>query len=154
MSNFWTCLTGISTSISAVVMIFITIYLHKLTSRNNKKEKYFTHMVELYNRIEDDLRILTDVEKDTSHTFQHQQSVRRIKVNCTIMIYYLLRIPGIYEGRMEFMGILYSLSSKPYNELYYSKLSEKFVEFCWELRDKKATRNLRSFNYDGKPLEK
>lgn len=153
MNDFWTYLIGVSTAISAIGMILVTYHIYSLTNESGKKEHYFTHMVELYNRIEDDLRILTDEEKEDSHAFLKAQCARRIKVNSTIMIYYLQRMPVFYKGRMDFVRILNGLSNTPYDKLYHSKLSEMFVDFCWELRDKKTTSNTYSFNYDGKPLK-
>ena len=105
MNDFWTYLIGVSTAISAIGMILVTYHVYSLTSESGKKENYFTHMVELYNRIEDDLSILADIEKADSHAYLKEQSARRIKVNSTIMIYYLLRIPGIYNDRMDFCFI-------------------------------------------------
>lgn len=149
--TIWNSVMG---TISAFGTLFLTYYIYRLTNKSTKKENYFTHMVELYNRIEDDLRILADVEKEDSHTFLKEQCARRIKVNSTIMIYYLQRMPGFYKGRWDFVRILNGLSNTPYDKLYHSKLSEMFVDFCWELRDKKATGTVLKFKYDGKPIER
>lgn len=149
--DIWNCIMG---TISAVGMVYVTFYVYKHSSRSSRRDNDFTHMVKLYYRIEDDLKLLADMGKENSLSFHQKQCLSRIKVNCIIMIYYLQRIPGIYDGRMDFIGILYGLSNNPFDELYHSKFSEKFVDFCLALRDKKATSKLRSFNYDGKPLEK
>ena len=153
--SIWNCIMG---TISAVGMVSITFYVYKHTSKSSKIESYFTHLVELYNKIEEDLQMLNDTEKDQSSTdalnIQQEQCARRIKVNSTVMIYYLLRIPGFYKGRLEFIGILDGISRNPYKFSEYSLLSERFKEFCWELRDKKKVNYSIPFNYDGKPIKK
>lgn len=57
MNDFGTYLIGVSTAISAIGMIIVTCRAYCLTSKSGNKEYYFTHMVELYNKIEDGLKI-------------------------------------------------------------------------------------------------
>ena len=142
-------------TISTVGMLTMTYYVYKLTSKSDKKEHYFTHMVELYNKIEDDWYTLSSLENgnNNAYNFQKKQCARRIKVNSTILIYYLLRIPGYYKGRLDFMGILYDISKNPY-DFDNSSLSEMFQEFCWELRETSKNSYGFEFKYDGKPIEK
>lgn len=144
------------TTISAIGMIIITYYVYRLTSEANKKEHYFSQIAKLYDKIEEEVLFLVldknDGQKNVSHS-KKEQSSRRISVYSTLMIYYILRIPGYYDGRMEFMGILYRISRNPQNLDNYKELSEKHKEFCWELREMKKVKHSFSFDYDGRPIK-
>lgn len=139
------CIMGI---ISAIGLIFINYYVYRLTNKNSKQDSYFTRMVELYYKIEEDSLLLGDC-KETSQI----HIVKRIEVNSTIMIYYLLRIPGFYKDRLNFMAILYDIVKDPYNGNKYIELSNMFKIFCREIRDKKKSSHRMSFDYDGKEFE-
>lgn len=154
-NDVWNCLMGISAPISAIGMLIMTFYVYKLTSKGHKIENHFTHIVELYHKIEEDSRELISFDNDTSACTlngRQEQCGRRIEVNSSIMIYYLMRIPGYYKKRMEFLGLLCNISRNPYNQDYYTQLSEKFKDFCWEIHDKKKTKHSFPFNYDGSPI--
>jgi len=155
-NNVWNCLMGISAPVSAFGMIVITFVVYKLNNKSSKKENYLRYMVELYHMIEDDAKVLATLgcEKSSSNDsdFLVLQSRRRIIVNSTLMISYLLRIPGYYDDRLKFMGLLYDISNEPNNLDNYSLLSNKFKEFVWELRDKNKKSLRMPVKYDGQPL--
>jgi len=139
------CIMG---TFSAMGMIFITYYVYRLTNKSSRQDSYFTRMVDLYYKIEEDSLLLVDCNE-----MSQIHIVKRIEVNSTIMIYYLLRIPGFYKDRLNFMAILYDIAKDPYNCNKYIELSNKFKSFCWEIRDKKKSSHSMSFDYDGKEFE-
>lgn len=156
INDIWIIITAISSAISAIGMIAITYFIYKWSSTNTKKEAYFSHMVELYYKIEEDSRCLAlyhSDDKATHDLYQYEQSVRSISVNCTLMVYYLQRIPGYYEDRLNFFALLYNTSNHPLEFDNYKKISEMFKQFCWELRDKKDNTYTFKLNYDGRPIE-
>ena len=155
-NDIWIIITAISSAISAIGMIAITYFVYKWSTTNTKKETYFRHMVEIYFKIEDDSRVLAlyhSGDKATHDLYQYEQSIWSITVNCTLMIYYLQRIPGYYEDRLNFFALLYKTSNHPLEFDNYSKITEMFKRFCWELRDKKNSAYTFNLNYDGRPIK-
>lgn len=155
-ANVWIIITAIFTAVSAVGMIFITYFVYRWTSYNSKKETYFSHMVDLYYRIEEDSKIIAKYNSSNNSTinaYQLEQCIRSIAVNCTLMIYYVQRIPGYYKDRQDFFGILYDTSLHPLDLNNYNIIAEMFKQFCWEIRDKKNKDYTFSLDYDGSPIK-
>jgi len=153
MDNYiWNYIVELSNPITALAMVFMSYYVYKLTNKFNKKESYLRYIIELYYCIEEDSIILVS-NSTNSNQYQVRQAERRIKANCTLMIYYLLRIPGYYDDRLHFLGVLYDTSMHPDNIDNYNRIAECFKEFCWGLRDKKESAHIYSFDYDGSPIE-
>lgn len=148
----WNFIVDFSNPISALAMVFMTYYVYKLTNKSNKKESYFRYIIESYYNIEEDSMVLV-LNNRNSNQYQVRQAERRIKANCTLMIYYLLKIPGFYDGRYKFFAVLHDTSMHPNNIDNYDKIADCFKEFCWELRDKKEFAHVYSFDYDGSPIE-
>ena len=147
--------------ISALVLALATIVLrcvnHKITMMNNKKDNYLQYIVDLYYRIEEDSRLLFEdiALNGTDDSNKRKQSIRRISVNCTLMVYYLKRFPGYYKDRTKFERILIYITYEPIREEYYDELSCQFEKFCWGIRKNKkyAGRYLFSIGKDGYPDE-
>lgn len=158
MENIWFFVKEISVPLSAVGTLLMSWCIYRLNSKASKAENYFRHMVEIYYKIEDDYSVIISgmdsykMNCPNSFILVKEQSLRRIEVNATIMIYYLLRIPGFYKGRWDFYSVISHLSKNPEDMDCYLKLSEKFKELCWELRESK--KNMHGFfrEYDGKPI--
>lgn len=160
-SDVWNCLMGISAPVSAIGMLFITHYVYKMTNKNSLKENYFRHMVELYYRIEKDSKKIvlsktsaSNVSVSELDNCEKELACRRIKVNCTLMIYYLLRIPGYYKGRTNFECLLIELSKNPYETRLYVDLADFFNDFCWEFKGKKKENHTFNLDYKGEPLRR
>lgn len=157
MEGFWNSIVEISAPISALGTLLITWCVYRLNTRNSKKENYFRQMVELYYKIEEDYSILyglkfSNEDIEQKQDWQREQSIRRIGVNSTLMTYYLLRIPGYYKNRDKFLSFLYGITHDPQAPDNYDNLSKKFIEFCWELSEKKKKTHTFHFEYDGKPM--
>lgn len=151
MESVWSFIIEISAPISAIGTLLMTWCLYRLNSKSDKKERYFRHMVDLYYKIEEDYSVVLNIGSNNNST--KRQSMRRIEVNSSLMIYYLLRIPGFYKKRCEFLSILCDISHHPESYDNYDKLSYEFQEFCWELQDKKNKKHTGNFDYDGRPIE-
>ena len=149
----WNYIVELSNPISALAMVFMTYYVYKLTNKSNKKESYLRYIIELYYNIEEDSKVLF-LNNLNSNQYQVRQAERRIKANCTLMIYYLLRIPGFYDGRLKFFAVLHDTSIHPNNVENYEKIADGFNKFCREIRDKSKGNHTYSFDYDGSPIEK
>ena len=109
----------------------------------------------LYDKIEEEALLLVQDEieerKDVLNV-NKEQSSRLISVYSTLLFYYILRIPGYYDGRLEFGSILYGISHDPQNLDNYKILSEKIREFFWGLREIKKAKHSFNFDYDGRPI--
>lgn len=126
--------------LSLLVTIFLTCYVHRLSSENNKKDSYLQYITVLYYRIEDDSRLLFDyLNSDSLDNQKIKQHCRRISVNCTLMVYYLMRFPGYYQDRSKFERILIYISDEPTKPEYYDILSSQFEKFCWGVRKNKKS---------------
>lgn len=144
-------LSKISMPILTLATIFLTFYIHRLSSESNKKDNYLRYITDLYYRITDDSsRLLKDVCKQTKLSemeYENDQRYRRqIAVNSTLMFYYVRRFPGYYEGRGRFEMILIGISRHPEKYELYERLSREFEDFCWGVKQRK--RNNHNFRFD------
>lgn len=108
-------------------------------------------MIDLYYKIEEDYNVVYSI--GPKNDLINEQSLKRIKVNSTLMLYYLQRIPVFYKKRWEFISILYDTSCNPESFDNCDKLTNKFIEFCRELQDNKNIKHTGNFDYDGRPIE-
>ena len=146
-------------AISAFGMVFMTYYVYKLTNKESKRDSCLRHIIELYYKIENESKQLISSEDKVDPTFskemnyQRGQSKRRIAINCIVMQYYLIRIPGFYKDRLLFWGLLHRISQHPDEIDNYIELSDRFQNFLVNYRDKKFHIHSMNFNYDGRPIE-
>lgn len=147
----------ISAPITAVATLLLTYYIYKLSSESNRKENYMQKMAELYYQIEDDSSAMFDILSSNSSSCEVQcrQFRRRIAVSCTLMVYYLMRIPGYYKDRTQFEKLLVYITYEPTKMDYYEELSAHFEKFCWGIRKnkKKASRYYMGLDKIGYPDE-
>ena len=160
MNDLWNCIEGISAFVSAIGIIAITYYVYILSKKDSQKEFFFRHIVELYYEIEKDFTIITEIEDNNLDSSQSscviskkEQCIRRIKVNSSLMQYYVMRIPGYFDERWDFFGTLYDIYRNPCKYECYTNLSKKMNALCWGLKDKKTNNQTFLFDYDGKPIE-
>lgn len=147
----------ISAPVLALTTILLTFHIHKLSAENTKTDKFLQYIIDLYYRIEDDSCLLLEQCALTNTNDENilKQCVRRISVNCTLMVYYLKRFPGYYKDRDEFEQSLVQIISEPTKEDNYNNLSYQFEKFCWGVRRNKKSANhyLLDINKKGYPDE-
>lgn len=159
LKAFWIFLIGNIPLVSALVTIITSLVVFRLTNRENKKENYLRHMIKSYYEIEDGrtrMIELNNLAKDSQHAdfnLQKETCMREIKVNSTIMRYYLDRFPGYYNNRTEFGNILIDITHHPDEAGPYAKLSEIFQDFLWSIRDKKEKSHTYYLDDDGYPTK-
>lgn len=159
MSDLWNYIEGISAFVSAIGTIAITYYVYKFSKTDSQKENFFRHIIELYYEIEKDFTDLTEIENasDDSRLYsiisKKEQCIRRIRVNSSLMQYYVKKIPGYFDERWDFIGVLYEIYYNPCKLENHTLLSKKMDELCWGLKDKNKKKHTFSFDYDGKPIE-
>lgn len=157
MESLWFIIKEISVPLSAIGTLLMSWCIYRLKNKASKKELYFGHIIDLYYKLENDFDIIykqnnSNKELNENDSVIREDCLRHIEVNCTLMNYYILRIPGLYKERINFSIILRHLSHNPQDCTEYKKLSEKLKELCWELRDN--NKNVHGYfkEYDGKPL--
>lgn len=144
----------VSAPVIALAMVLLTYYIYKMSTESNKRDSYLHNIVELYYKIEDDSHSLFGcITSNSLEDNKSKQFCRRISVNSTLMVYYLMRFPGFYNDRTEFERILINITYEPTRADYYDILSEQFGKFCWGIRknEKKASRYIMSFDKKGYP---
>ena len=122
----------ISVPILTLATIFMTCYIHKLSNENAKKENYLRHIIDLYYRIEDNLRYRKGDNIDELTVLVN--NTRELKVNCTLMIYYLQRYPGFYKNRTRFILLLNEIIDHPEYETNDDNLSNAFCNLCLNIK--------------------
>lgn len=140
----------ISAPVLTLATIVLTCLIHKLTTINNKKDSYLQYIVDLYYRIEEDSHLLfEDIGPNgTDDKNKRKQYIRRITVNCTLMVYYLKRFPGYYKDRTKFERILIYITYEPTKADYYDILSDQFAKFCWGIKSNKKRASRYTFSID------
>lgn len=132
-------LAKISVPILTLVTALLTYYIHRLSSENAKKENYLRYITDLYYRIEDNSKHYKGDEINRLTETARNQNTRELKVNCTLMIYYLQRYPGFYGNRTMFISLLKNIIDSPEDEKNFNFLSDAFRDFC--LNTKKDSKN-------------
>ena len=154
MEHLWLNIIG---TISSFAMCIMTYYVYRLTNKGRRIDVYFEHIIELYYKIEEDVRILykkeNSLEESSCRSSQDEveQSLRRIKVYSTSMCYYINKIPGYADNRLKLLTVLINISREPNDLDSYEKLANELQSFCWELKENKIVQSL-PFEYDGRPL--
>lgn len=140
----------VSVPVTALVSIVLTYFIYKMSLLNNRKDCYLRYIIELYYRIEDDSHLLFEhyASNNEEDKIKQKQYVRRIIVNCTLMVYYLKRFPGYYKDRNKFERILIYITYEPTRAEYYDILSDQFEKFSWEIRKNKKSADRYIFNIE------
>lgn len=114
-------------------------------------------MAGLYYQIEYDSSALFDIltTDSASSETRFRKFRRRITVNCTLIVYYLMRIPGYYKDRTQFEKLLINITYEPQKIEYYDELSTHFKNLCWGIRKnkKKSSRYIMNLDKTGYPDE-
>jgi hypothetical protein len=111
-------------------VIAMTYHVYKISYRHTQIDNYLKQIVNLYYKIEDASKQLYSnnlsrvEEKDINCLF------REIRVDCTLMLYYLKKYPGFYGNRTRFEVLLNEIIENPEVEIYYDYLSNAFRDFC------------------------
>lgn len=133
-ANFWTILEAIATALSVVVMMCMTCYFHKINHELSKKERYLRYIIELYYKIMDASKLLFSEKKDVLTEVTQNIHYQEIRVNCSLMIYYLTMYPGFYGNRTRFKFLLNDIIAHPEGKHNYDLLAIALGDFCQNIR--------------------
>jgi len=133
-ANFWTIVEAIATTTSVVVMIIMTCYFHRINYGLSKKENYFRYIIDLYYKIEDNIRRISSDDSCKLIEIAQNSYYREIRVNCSLMLFYVNRYPGFYENRTRFEFLLNDIIAQPEDEHNYDSLAIAFSDFCQNIR--------------------
>lgn len=136
-------ITAVISVVSTLCTILMTYYIFRLTSRNGRKENYLKRILELYYRIEEDYSQISA----NRHELINVRLYRQIAVNCTMMDYYVRRLPGYYRNRHRIRMLLFVISDEPEKKEYYEGLSKQIKELISGLKNNRKQSELNRINF-------
>lgn len=122
-----TWIISVLSLIASFVAIAMTYHVYWLNHKHTQIDSYLKQIICLYYSIEDDSKLLKD---DRLNEDALAQCYRRIEINATLMRYYVNKFPLQYDGKINFVQLINSISHSPENYGDYDKLSDEFKKFC------------------------
>lgn len=133
--------------VSAFAMLYLTYSIHKQTIENSKKDKYLRYLVDSYFRIEDCSKELANVSNPIDNS-KKDYLKGKIRLDSTLMAYYIRRYPGYYRERNAFEMLLVDISRHPERKELYDELTDRFTKFCWGIEKKKRKNDQLTIRFD------
>ena len=126
------CIVQVLSLFASFGVIAMTYHVYRLSHRHALIDNYLKQIIDLYYRIEDISKQLNS-EPKLNEVVQNR-CFREVRVNCSLMIYYLTRYPGFYRNRIRFEYLLNDIIARPEDESNYDSLANAFRDFCQNIR--------------------
>lgn len=129
---FASYIAGITAPVTALGTIYITYMVYKLSTDEQKREKYFDTIVDLFFRIEDTHQRMKDCLNSSAYeNKEYSKCKHQIKQYIVLIRHYLIRFPDRLHSVKDLDKILNHLYFDQDNEQYYKTLANEFESFCF-----------------------
>lgn len=126
------CIVQVLSLFASFGVIAMTYHVYRLSHKHTIIDNYLKQIIDLYYRIEDISKQLNNENKLPD--IVQKRHFREIRVNCSLMIYYLIRYPGFYGNRIKFKYLLKDIIAHPEDESNYDLLADIFSDFSINIR--------------------
>lgn len=116
--------------LSTLIVAGMSYHVYKMNYIHTRIDNYLNQIVNLYYKIEDDAKIVKSNICNHANEELIAQCYRQIETNATLMRYYVVKYPIIYDGKKEFEKVINSIAHSPEGIGDYDKLSDEFKKFC------------------------